>query len=58
MGIFYAHRSFKSYGEQSIEALSHCVDLRREFCPERDVKIFSVSLKEIKAVEIKKKLKQ
>lgn len=42
----------KSYGEQSIEAMSHRVDLRREFCPERDVKNFPVSLKEIKAVEI------
>lgn len=45
----------KSYGEQSIEAVCCCIGLRTEFCPERDVKNFPVTLK--RSTEAEKEIK-
>lgn len=45
----------KSFGEQSIEAMCCCIDLKTEFCPVQDVKIFPVTLK--RSTEAEKEIK-
>lgn len=45
----------KSFREQSIESMCCHIDLRREFCPVRDIKIFPVTLK--RSTEAEKEIK-